>query len=178
MLTLNDTALEDNQIIWIVKITISSSAVFYFSTADDKITLSGTDFDGKVIFKDENGNHISEIGKEMELTGGVGNRGNCSLSLSNYNEYTGTSDFFNSFYPATSGNYLSGRKVEIGLLWEGATTTGEITYFGEYYIDGYAYNDSIINLTILSSVKPRIKNLFFVSEKYRDERCLTKIRTP
>uniref|UniRef100_A0A6M3ILF3 Uncharacterized protein n=1 Tax=viral metagenome TaxID=1070528 RepID=A0A6M3ILF3_9ZZZZ len=150
MLTINDTALNDNQIVWIVKITISSSTIFYFSTAEDKITLSGTDFDGEVIFQ-QDGNHLSDINKEVELSdgGGVGNRGNFSFGLSRHNSYTGASNFFNSFYPATSGNYLSGRKVEVGLLWEGATTTGEITWFGEYYINDYSFDDSQINLFCL-----------------------------
>ena len=144
MLTIYDTALNDNQVVWIAKLSLDPSTVLYFSTANNGITLGGTLYDGKVILKDS----VSEVDKYVGIEGGgtIGNRGNFSLSLARYNSYSGASNFFNSFYPATSGKYLTSRKVEFGVLWDGATTTGEITWLGEHYINEVSYNASSIEL--------------------------------
>lgn len=145
-ITLNQTAGNDNAVIWIVKITINPSTIFYFSDADDKITLSGTDFDGKVTFKDS----LQYLDQSIDIAygGTLGSPGNTSIAIARYNAYTGTSDFFNDFYPATSQNYITGRQVEIGICWTGATATSEITWLYDFYVDSYSYDWNAITLNL------------------------------
>jgi len=145
-ITLNQTAGNDNAVIWIVKITIDASTVFYFSDTEDKITLSGTDFDGKVILKDS----LQYLDQNINIAygGTLCSPGNTAVAIARYNAYTGTSDFFDDFYPATSQNYITGRQVQIGVCWTGATTTGEISWLYDFYVDSYSYDWNQISLNL------------------------------
>ena len=138
MLTLGMTAGNDNTAILVIKITVDASNIFYFSDTEDKITLSSIDFDGKVVFKDS----INEFQKGIDVSagGGIGQVGTFTFALARYNSYSGASDFFDDYFPATSGLRLSGKPVEVGIVWSTATTTSEITWLSKEYIDEYLYS--------------------------------------
>lgn len=147
MRTINQTIGFDKDIIWIVRINMDGSYL-YFSTATDKITLSGIDFDGKVLLKDS----ISSIEKSLDVTQGgtIGTVGNFSFAIARYNLYTGASNFFNDFYPATSKPLLTSKTVDFGICWVGATTLAEITWLPtSHYIEDYYYEDNAIHLTCI-----------------------------
>lgn len=142
-MTLNMTPGEQIDVIWVIKINLDSTTI-YLSDTDDKITLSGIDFDGKVIMH----RSISDIDKTISMTGGggLGNIGAFSFGIARYNNHVDTQDFFDDFFPSNS-NYVSGRVVEIGIIWEGATLLSQITWLPPYYVEDYSYNENTIMLT-------------------------------
>lgn len=150
MLTLNDSALNDNQIIWVIK--IDTDTPIYLSTAKDGITLDANFYDGKVLFKDS----LSDGGKAIDISygGGIGSVGSFDFSIARYNLNSLTNGFFNEFYPTIEAGpvvmpYLIARVVSVGFLWEGATTEAEITWFFYGYIDDYSYDSDKITLSCL-----------------------------
>ena len=142
MITFNQTVGLDKNAIFVLKIELDSQT-FYFSNAEDKITLSSIDFDGKVILSD---NGLSSLIKEIDCTRGgtLGQVGYFDFSLSRYTDFSGFSDFFDDFFPNNSV-YLSGRFVHIGVVWSGATTTSEITWLRKFVIRNYNYNNDFMN---------------------------------
>lgn len=150
MLILNDTALSDNQAIWVIR--IDTDTPICLSTAVDKITLSGIDYDGKVILKDS----LSDGGKTIDFSygGGIGSVGSFEFSIARYNLNSLTDGFFNEFYPTIESGpvvmpYLIARAVSVGIVWEGATTEAEITWLFYGYIDDYSYDSDKITLSCL-----------------------------
>lgn len=147
MITLSQTAGEDKDLILIVRINLDTEYM-YFSDTVDQITLSGIAFDGKVISK----NSISEATKDVDVTSGgtIGQVGNWNLSLARYTSYNnGTTtfdDFFNDFAPATSKPLLTSKTVDVGVVWTGATTTAEITWLYQFYIESYDWTTYSLNL--------------------------------
>jgi hypothetical protein len=139
MITLSMTAGNDNDAIWIIKITTDN---YTYKFATDSITLDSNLFDGAVIFKDS----FSDVEKTVNMTGGgsLGQVGNFSFGISRYAGNSLVDGFFNEFYPKTSGEYLSGRLVEVGIVWRGATTEAEITWLEQHIIYGYVYNPNVI----------------------------------
>jgi hypothetical protein len=135
----------DNKLIWIVEINLDSS-YWYFSDTQDKITLNGTDFDGKVIFKDS----FSELENQCNIVNGgsFGQVGNFTFSLARWNNYTGIKNFFNDLYPQTSKPLLTAKTVRIGYLWyNGSNTLADITWEATYYIQDYSFpNDSELKI--------------------------------
>jgi hypothetical protein len=120
-------------IIWIIKIDMDGS-YFYFSTEIDKITLSGVDFDGKVMFKDSLSNMEEGIMGNAIDGGNIGIVSNFSFSLCRYTDHSGSSNFFNDFYPATSKPLLTSKTVDVGIIWRGADNLNQITWIKKYYI--------------------------------------------
>jgi hypothetical protein len=110
MLTAPMTIGDDDEIIWVVKLYTGSSWM-YFSTEVDKITLSGIDFDGKVLFKDG----MESISEEVDITmgGNIGTVSNFKFSIARYNSYTGSSNFHEDFYPASGKPLLTSKEQVI-----------------------------------------------------------------
>ena len=137
MLTMNQTPGTDSTAIWIVRINLDADGYLYFADTEDKITLSGVDFDGKVIFKDS----LSEIEKlvDASLGGSIGQVGNFGFALSRYTGYTGIANFMNDLYPATSKPLLTSKTVDVGICWDGATLTSQITWLQQFYVEDYSF---------------------------------------
>lgn len=137
MLTMNQTVGKDKDAIWVVRINLDAGGYLYFADVNDKVTLSSIDFDGKVIFKDS----LSEIEKLVDVTqgGSIGQVGNFGFAVARHTSYTGVSNFFNDFYPATSKPLLTSKTIEVGIVWSGATLTSQITWFAQYYIEDYSF---------------------------------------
>lgn len=147
MLTPNQTVLTDNKSILVFKIDLEADGFMYFSDTIDKITLDGIDFDGKVIFK----NSISEIREyiDVSLGGGIGSVGNFSFSIARYNSYSGASNFHEDFYPADGKPLLTSKTVDVGIVWEGATTLAEITWLKSYFIQDHSWTNDSLDLTCI-----------------------------
>lgn len=131
MLTMNQTPGKECDIIWVIRIDMDGSYM-YFSTEYDKLTLDGIDFDGKVI---EYPGDMEEgiVGNAID-GGNIGIVSNFTFSIMRYNDYSGASNFFNDFYPATSKPLLTAKTVDVGIIWRGATTLSQITWLKQYYI--------------------------------------------
>lgn len=137
MLTMNQTPDIDGKVIWIIRVNLDADGYLYFADTDDKISLSGVDFDGKVVFKDS----ISDIEKLVDVSqgGSIGQVGNFGFALARYTSYTGISNFINDLYPATSKPLLTSKTVDVGICWDGATLTSQITWLSQFYIEDYSF---------------------------------------
>jgi hypothetical protein len=141
MLTMAMTPGFNRDIIWIIRVDMDGS-YFYFSTEIDKITLSGVDFDGKVMFKDSLSNMEEGIMGNAIDGGNIGIVSNFSFSLCRYTDHSGSSNFFNDFYPATSKPLLTSKTVDVGIGWRYSgdaipvafTSMSQITWGKQYYI--------------------------------------------
>jgi len=129
MITINDTALNDNQLIFVLRITLDSSTLRYATTG---ITLSSNTYSDSVLLRIDFST-LKSISKNINIYngGGVGSLSFMEFSLSNY-----SGKYIENFYPSTSQDYLTARKVEVGFLWVGATTEAEITWLNSYYVNG------------------------------------------
>ena len=129
MTTINDTALNDNQLIFVLRITLDSETLRY---ATREITLSSNTYSDSVLLRIDFST-LQSISKNISIYngGGVGSLSSMEFSLSNY-----SGKYIENFYPTTSQDYLTARKVEVGFLWVGATTEAEITWQpGSFYIN-------------------------------------------
>lgn len=152
MITINDTALEDNQLIFILRITLDSSTLRYATTG---ITLSGNLYSDTQLLRVEFST-LQSISKNIDIYngGGVGSLSAFEFSLSNY-----SGKYIENFYPSTSQDYLSARKVEVGFLWVGATTEAEITWIGNYYVNGVSNEPNKITCFCIELSDIEIKEL-------------------
>ena len=140
------TVGEDNELVWIVKITGDNEV---YKLASEDITLSGNNYDGKVLFLPNRGEApISEMDKQIDLSNGgtIGSIGNFSFAISRNNSNSYLQNFFNEFYPATSGQRIVSAQVDIGCVWQGATAESDITWLEQGYVRSYEYSPRVMYL--------------------------------
>jgi len=128
MITINDTPLSDNLLIFVMRIYLDDGTLRY---ATREITLSTNVYSADVLFRVDF-TTLSSISKDIYIAngGGVGSLSAMEFSLSNF-----SGKYIDEFYPSTSKPYLTSRKVDVGFLWSGATTEAEITWINSYYIN-------------------------------------------
>jgi len=145
MRTLGMTATNDNNIVWLVKITRAGTS---WRFATENITLSSNVWDGEALGINDNRFSLNEVGKRINIPGGgtMGEISTVTFTFSRYTDNTFINTFFNEFYPATAGLVLVAMDVEVGLIWDTGTTESQITWLHKYNIEEYQYNDSQINL--------------------------------
>jgi len=145
VITLNQTAGTDSQLIWVVKI-LGDTTTYRFTTEVGGITLSDNYYDPGVIWGGRNG--ISPIRESVGVGsgGGIGQVSSFTFQIARYSTNSDVSDFFNDFYPATDGERLVSREVNVGFCWIGATTEDEITWLKRYYIEDYGFTPTQIEL--------------------------------
>jgi hypothetical protein len=139
------TAENDNNIVWLIKITRGAD-VWKFATQD--ITLSTNLWDGKALAINDNRFSMNEIGKRINIPSGgtIGEISTIAFSFIRYGANTFINDFFNEFYPATSGKILVAMDVEVGMLWDSSTSEADITWIHKYNVNEYSYSDNQIDL--------------------------------
>lgn len=145
MRTINMTPENDNNIVWLIKITRGLDS-WKFATQD--ITLSTNLWDGKALAINDNRFSMNEIGKRINIPSGgtLGEISTITFSFIRYGSNTFINDFFNEFYPATSGKILVAMDVEVGMVWDSSTSEDDITWLYKYNIEEYEYNDNQISL--------------------------------
>lgn len=151
MKTLNDTPLNDNQAIWFVKITDGTNT---YRLATETIELDNT-WDGNALNTTQSRFSLNEVGKRINLVEGgtIGQAASVTFGFKRNASNSLLADFFNEFYPATSGKVLSTQKVEIGIGWQGMTLDSEITWIQTYSVIDYVYDQSSIYLTCIEVLK-------------------------
>ena len=152
------TAGVDNEIVWLIRIT-RDNTTWKFATKD--ITLSSNLWDGKALAINNNRYSIGEFGKTINVPyrSMIGDISSISFSFIRYGANTFINDFFNEFFPATSGVVLIATNVEVGIVWDGATSENDITWLYEYNIDTYQYDDVIINLNCTEGIDYQYSNI-------------------
>lgn len=139
MITLNQTAQDDNKIRIVIAVYLDSTTI---KLATRDITLSSNLWDGKIIGYDTIGN----IQQNIDISGGgdLSTAGNFTFSFANY---SGT--FIDDFFPTTSQPYLYGRPVNVGIVWDGATNENQITWLSYGYITDVSYDASYMYIECL-----------------------------
>ena len=117
MLTLNMTAGNDNEVIWVFRVNLDSSIVYLATTP---ITLDANDYLGTVIKKNTPQGSTKSV--NVLQGGGVSSRESLTIAFDKFSSVNQE-----NFYPYTSMPYLSSRLVEVGFVWSNATTEAEIT---------------------------------------------------
>lgn len=151
MKTLSMAPSNDNEAIWIIKIFDGTNT---YRLATKSITLSSNIYDGDALSRINNPNSLNMFGRKIDLAndGVLGENINLSFSFKNNSSNSLIDDFQNDFYPATSGKIIIMQSVNIGVVWEGATTEAEITWIEELGVNSFSNNqdDVFINAMDLS----------------------------
>src|SRR5690606_11726852 len=136
----------DNAIVWLIRLTDKDGNILRAGTQD--ITLDANDYDGKVMGINQKRFSLNELGKRINIVddGTTGEVSTVIFTLARYTSNTFTNDFFNEYYPATSGKTLVGASVELGIVWNTATAESEITWLYQYNVDDYSFGTSEIQL--------------------------------
>ena len=142
MLTLNQAVGNNSDTIWVIK--INTSTPIYISTRD--LALDTT-FDGKALSFDSPIGNIS-FNSSIKEGGGTGSVTSFGFSISRYVDNTSLDGFFNEFYPATSGVYLSSQIVQLGVCWVGADADSDITWLFRGRIVDCQYEQRRLNITV------------------------------
>ncbi|MBK7380402.1 MAG: hypothetical protein IPJ03_15720 [Ignavibacteriales bacterium] len=160
MLSLNMTAGNDNDVIWVFRINLDSSIIYLATTA---ITLDANDYLETIIKK----NTPQSTSKSVNILqgGGVSTRENLTIAFDKFSTINQE-----GFYPYTSMPYLSSRLVEVGFVWNTATTEAEITWYNTFYVDGYSYafNQITLELIEFSEIESTTLPFYKVQKDYDD----------
>lgn len=145
MRTVNMTAGNDNEIIWLLKINVEGTE---YRFATETTVLSSNTWDGEALGINDSRFSFNEFGKRVNIIGDgtLGEVATVTFSFSRYVSSTLLSDFFNEFYPATSGKILVSSFIEIGLVWRGSDDEDDITWLQKYNIEDYSYDEAQISL--------------------------------
>jgi hypothetical protein len=138
MKQLKQTPLNDNQIIWLLRITLSDGSIIRIAYPAVSITLSGNVYQGGILTSDG----ISfEYSKSIDaVKGGIGSKNAISFSLMR------SAYYLDKFYPSTSKPYLTGSKVEFGYIYEGETSEDNIDWINTYYVEKCPADNRTIKL--------------------------------
>ena len=160
MLSLNMTAGNENDVIWVFRINLDASIIYLATTA---ITLDANDYLETVIKK----NTPQSTSKSVNILqgGGVSTRENLTIAFDKFSSINQE-----GFYPYTSMPYLSSRLVEVGFVWNTATTEAEITWYNTFYVDGYSYafNQITLELIEFSEIESTTLPFYKVQKDYDD----------
>ena len=134
MITYSQTAGNDNAIIWIIELELSTGNAYFCSGFNtESITLS-TGSESRVYSNKLQKNSLAIYEKSLpyDSAGGVGSRGGFAFVIAAYGGYDK-----NDFYPATSGANVLMQPCRIGWVWSGATLTSQITWLIEGEIENF-----------------------------------------
>ena len=139
MITLNDTALNDNQVVWVFRLITNSTTIYFGS---ELIQLNST-YSGDVILKDS----LQSVEKYIDLSqgGGIGEIGSLRLSLARFSGNSDIDGFLDEFYPNNS-EYLVPATLQMGIVWQGAQNDADITWLYKFYVHSYSYQYESIDL--------------------------------
>lgn len=156
MISYNMTAGEDNQVIWFVKITLDNIVLRACDYGNSDLSLTNTWSSNIIKY-----NSMDSINESIDLEygGSTGLLTNVQFEIIRRSDVSGIEDFFNSFAPATSKPFLTSRRVEIGIGWDGITSDSQITWVYDFYIEDYSYDYSSIKLFCIEFAELESKEL-------------------
>lgn len=145
MITLNDTPTKDNDVKWVVKI-LGDNNTYYMTDSDKGLVLTNS-YIGDGLLRTGDFETLSQITDAVDISGGgnIDQVSSFTFGIIRWSTDIKLDGFMNEFYPATSGEYLVGREVNIGIIWNGTADTN-ITWFKKFYIEDYDYTPAYINL--------------------------------
>ena len=146
MITLNDTPTIDSDVKWVVKI-LGDNNTYYMTDSDNGLVLTNT-YVGDALRRTSDFETLSQITdgmSDMSMGGGLGQVSSFAFEIIRWSTDPKLDGFMNEFYPATGGQYLIGREVNVGVIWNG-TTDSNITWFKRFYIEDYSYEPNKIKI--------------------------------
>lgn len=134
MITLNQTAGNDNSIIWLIEVELDSSTLYFCSGFNrDSISLdNGSEM--QVYQNKLQKGSLSTYSQSIPASdaGGIGSRSGFMFVLAAFGGYD-----INDFYPATGGDKVTMKPARLGFVWSGATMTSEITWIFEGEVENF-----------------------------------------
>jgi len=160
LITLNQTSGDNNETIWVLK--INTATPIYLSTRDLSLNEGGIVYDGQVL---NYGNYLTDLSFDSSIkeSGGTGAVTSFGFSISRHVSNAGLSSFFDEFYPATSGVYLSAVMVQIGICWVGASADTDITWLFAGRVISYDYEQRRLNVTVFQESEITNKEIPYYS---------------
>ena len=121
----------------------------YLSTV--ALSLNNT-YDNKVLQFDD---RISDINEFMDVQGSGSIAGVSSfiITITRHNANTKYDGFFNEFFPDEEGGIIIARDIEVGMVWDNASTDTEITWLMRGRVIDYRYTPATMIITILQSTE-------------------------
>jgi len=128
MITLNQTAGNDNELIFVFRLEYENTAILMSTQAE--LELGASEYSA-IVQKES----ISRVTSTVSIFSGgnIGSVQSLSLKIIRWGGF-----YVGDFYPTASAPYLTGGKLRAGFVWQGATTESEITWFYEGYVRDYS----------------------------------------
>ena len=148
MITYSQTAGNDNAIIWIIELELSTGNAYFCSGFNiDSVTLS-TGFESRVYENKLQKGSLTVYEKSLpyDSAGGIGSRGGFAFVIAAFGGYD-----HNDFYPASGGANILMQPCRIGWIWSGATLTSEITWLVEGEIENFEIRTDGVHIEAVES---------------------------
>ena len=131
----------------------------YIATQD--LSLDNT-YDGKVLAVNE---RISDVGwgADASGSGSISEVSSFQFTIARYSDNTKFDGFFNEFFPDEDGGVLIARDIEIGVVWNSASTDTEITWLMRGRVIDYRYEPRKLVITVLQSTEIDTRELPYYS---------------
>ena len=166
MMTFGMTAGNDNAIIWLIEIDTESPIYLCAGHNTASVSLS-TGSETRVYSNGIQKGSLSVYEQSIpaEQAGGVGSRNGFTFAIANFGSYD-----INDFYPASGGYDVTMKPARLGWIWTGATTTAEITWLYEGFIDNFESRTDAIVFDVTESNDLEILTLppFKVQKDFND----------
>jgi hypothetical protein len=134
MITLNQTAGNDNSIIWLIEIELSTSTLLFCSGINVSSVSLDNGSEMQVYLNKIQKGSLSTYSQSIPASdaGGIGSRSGFMFVLAAFGGYD-----LNDYYPATSAENVVMKPARLGFIWTGATLTSEITWLFEGEVENY-----------------------------------------
>jgi len=141
MISFNMTAGNDNAIIWVIELELSTGNLYFCSGFNTESVSLDTGSEMRVYANKLQRNSLSLYSQSIpaESAGGIGSRNGFQFVIAAFGGYDQ-----NDFYPATSGATVIIQPCRLGWIWAGATLTSQITWLIEGEVENFeAHTDGL-----------------------------------
>ena len=134
MITFNQTAGNDNAIIWVIELELSSGLLSFCSGINTESLSLDTGSEMRSYANKLQKGSLTTYTNSIpaDSAGGIGSRNGFQFVIARFGGYTQ-----NDFYPATSGDNVVMSACRLGWIWSGATLTSQITWLIEGEVENY-----------------------------------------
>ncbi len=134
MITFGMTAGNDNSIIWLIEIELSTSTLLFCSGINVSSVSLDNGSEMQVYLNKIQKGSLSTYSQSIPASdaGGIGSRSGFMFVLAAYGGYD-----LNDYYPATSAENVVMKPARLGFIWTGATLTSQITWLIDGEVENY-----------------------------------------
>ncbi len=134
MISFNMTAGNDNAIIWVIELELSTGNLYFCSGINTASVSLDTGSEMRVYANKLQRNSLSLYPQSIpaESAGGIGSRNGFQFVLAAYGGYDQ-----NDFYPATGSPDVLMSNCRLGWIWSGATDTSDITWLFDGQVENF-----------------------------------------